>query len=182
MLCVNAAFLKVFTGNGNLPAMREKQGVWSYVSAVALAGLVFFVFWALQNYGPESAVRRFHRVVARIGTYLPPEQPYDPRLIRAEDLYELSQLTNGAHNTDDLALLIDVIARRGVYLKARTSLARTDYKTARHALVVQVSRYPNNREEVAVFVVDKVRDSWTINARSTALLLRNLNSQPGPVF
>ena len=36
---------------------------WSIVAAAALAAVTLFVFYTLQDIGPESAIRRFHEAV-----------------------------------------------------------------------------------------------------------------------
>ncbi len=162
--------------------LKDKTSAWSYFSSTVLAFLVLFVFWALQNYGPESTVRRFHTVVARICSYVPSSQPYHPRLLKQQDLLEIAQLTGGAQGSPELAALIDGIIRPSIYLKKTRTYPRTDYKTSRNTLVVVVYRLPNGREDAAVFVIDKPDQSWKINAKDTALLLRSLNPQPAPSF
>lgn len=42
----------------NLPAKKT-----SWVPAILLAGITLAVFTSLQNYGPQSAVRRFHQAI-----------------------------------------------------------------------------------------------------------------------
>jgi hypothetical protein len=164
------------------PMVREKTGPWSYLSAAALASLTLFVFWALQNYGPESTVRRFHTVVSRICTYLPPDQPYDPRFLKPQDLAELAALTGNAQNTESLASLIDGITRPMIYAKTSYSIPLTDYKTNRQTLVVVMYRSPAGGQNSAVFVVGKPKRTWIIDSKWTALLLRSLNPQPNPAF
>ena len=160
---------------------RGKTGAWPYLSAATLALLVLFVFWALQNYGPESTIRRFHGVVAHICTYLPPEQPYDPRLLRREDYVELAHLTGGAQNSKSLAGLVDGV-RGSIYFRQTFSIARNDYKTTRHTLVVVVYKSRKGEQNAAVYVVDKPDQSWIINAGDTALLLKNLNPRSRSMF
>src|SRR4051812_38516877 len=45
--------------------MKLSRSIQAFIPAVVLAALVLFVFSTLQNYGPESAVRRFHEGILR---------------------------------------------------------------------------------------------------------------------
>jgi hypothetical protein len=48
-------------GGRYIRLMAERSGAGAPVPAILLAAITLAVFWILQDYGPESAIRRFHQ-------------------------------------------------------------------------------------------------------------------------
>ena len=79
--------------------MKEQLARSSIIPAALLAALVIFVFFTLQNYGPESAVRRFHEGVLDQNYSEIDEdvlQPVDPNKVGDLENFVVSKLAAGA--------------------------------------------------------------------------------------
>jgi hypothetical protein len=160
--------------------LKERPAVASYLAAAGLAGLTIFVFWAFQNYGPESSVRRLHTVVSRFCSYVPPEMPYDPSLLRREDALELESVLLDPIGSRGTRIMIDFLVRPAIYGNARFSIYKTDYPSPRTAVTAALYSPPmGGIPTTGIFVVQKPVRSWRINARRTVELAPQL---PGPAF
>ncbi len=122
-------------------------------AAGVLALAVGFVFATLRDYGPESAVRRFHRAVQvrdwndlRRVTAQPLESPSVQRLAA-----EVARLTQGRH---------------------QHRLVRMDRSPVQaHAAVVY--SYPGGLREVRIWIVDLKDGTWKVDADKTLTTLRD---------
>lgn len=48
--------------------MQQPKSVYSIVAAAALAAITLFTFYVFRDFGPQSAIRRFHMAVAKLDT------------------------------------------------------------------------------------------------------------------
>ena len=141
-------FVKVLYGYDS--AMRFRRDP-SLVAAVVLAAVTLSVFGVFQNYGPESAVRRFHHAVAikddaEIGQVS--TQPADSSAVMDLKRFVTRALANG-----------------GSGYRILTS-ERTDTQ------VVMLARYEGLPP--IVWVVVKTRDRWRVDPYLTLQGLQRL--------
>jgi hypothetical protein len=135
-----------------------KARVPTAVAAAVLATLTLTVFYVLQDYGPQSAVRRFYAAVA------------------TDNNAALQQVVDVRYDDPDVFYIkkfVLIFVAKGI----QPQLARIDRQgdTVRVAVVYHLP----NRETIAiVWIVDKKRHLWTINAALTAKALRD--SLPPP--
>ena len=122
-------------------------------AAGVLALAVAFVFYTLRDYGPESAVRRFHRAVQvrywtdlRRVTVQPLESPSVQHLAA-----EVARLTQGTH---------------------RHRLVRMD-RGRDQARAAVVYSYPGGLREVRIWIVELQGRTWKVDADKTLTTLRD---------
>lgn len=123
-------------------------------AAATLAVVTLAVFGVFQNYGPESAVRRFHHAVAN------------------GDARELAQVIEGSANTSavrDLSRFVDEALRAS---GANYQIVTSDRTPTQ---VDMLARY-EGRPPI-VWVVVKDRDRWRIDPYLTYQGLRKLGYQ-----
>lgn len=127
-------------------------------AALALAASTLAVFGVFQNYGPESAVRRFHHAVATDGSD------------RSRLDQELSQVVMGSPEssaTQQLAaFLSNVLASGSGYSIVKSERSPT-----------QVDILAVYGHKTIVWVVIKARDRWRIDPYLTIQALRRLGYQ-----
>lgn len=125
-----------------------KAATSSLIAAVVLAILTGGVFWVLQDYGPESALRKFHRAAIN------------------REWRELEGVVipgSYRQNVELLASMVDTYARLGARYRLN-SVKRGNGKV--QALVEYV--FPNGRRSDTVFwIVDKAKDGWRVNVNET---------------
>ena len=135
---------------GTLLLMRI-AGIPGLGAAAALAAVTLGVFATFQNYGPESAVRRFHHAVAN------------------QNLAELSQVIAGSPSTSavhDLGVKVDEA------LKASNANYRI-VKSERSPTQVEMLALYQGRPPI-IWVVVKARDRWRIDPYLTLQASRKL--------
>ncbi len=122
-------------------------------AAAALAVSTLAVFGTFQNYGPESAVRRFHHAVAN------------------DDHKELEQVVSGSPDTS---------AARELEARLKAILANSVkygiVKSERSPTQVEMLAVYDNKKTI-VWVVVKARDRWRIDAYLTLQALQRLGYQ-----
>ncbi|HSI73696.1 MAG TPA: hypothetical protein VK934_11020 [Fimbriimonas sp.] len=158
---------------------RDRAVLLSYLSAGALAALTLFVFWAFQNFGPDSAIRKLHVVVERVNQYLPAEQPFDPRLIEPVDSYEIGELVVDPIGSPSVRWLIDGLIRPRLYAKAKYSLYATKYEGVDRATTVVLYEIPRIKGAIVYVLRKPERKPWQVDASETAKLLRDLRRPVG---
>ena len=127
---------------------RGAAQIGSLFAALLLAGLTAGVFWVLQDYGPESALRKFHRAAVN------------------RNYRELTQLVAPNSYEDSLNRLyymVDTFARSG----AQYQLLYVKRENKR--VVAEVAyAWPNRKLVVPVFwVVEKFPGGWKVNVNQT---------------
>jgi hypothetical protein len=134
---------------------RGRASISSLVSALVLAVLTGGVFWILQDYGPESALRKFHRAAVN------------------RDLRELSQVVTQdsfRQNVELLAAMVEGYARNG----ARYQLREVNRQNRRVIAEVEYV-FPNRGLSVPMFwVVVKDREGWKVSANDTEAVRRRM--------
>src|SRR2546423_11378130 len=126
--------------------MNASGSFKAVVSALVLAGLVLFVFGTLQNYGPESAVRRLHEaVLTRNQTEVDDVilQPSNPEEIARIEQVIWDALSQGAH-----IRLFD--------------LSRSPTK-----VMVKVIYHAGDRAGYQVWATQKTKDGWKVDIHRT---------------
>ncbi len=140
---------------GNLARVAEQARHGAKYAAAALLALVTLaVFYVLQDYGPESAIRRFHRA-AQNG-----------------DVRELQRVTAEPVTNPAVGEMYNWV-RRMQRIGGRYRLARVERQPTRvyAALVYEI---PNGEQYATVWVVVKPRGStlWQVAATDTRTILR----------
>ena len=121
-------------------------------AAATLAILVLAVFSVLQDYGPESAIRRFHDAVRR------------------DDVRALAQVTEEDPRdarVQHLAQNVALLSKQG----ANYRILRMDREPRQVAAEVQYV-LPDGRQGRTVWVVVKTRRTWRVEASETGRYFR----------
>ncbi|MGV3614879.1 MAG: hypothetical protein ACO1SV_06050 [Fimbriimonas sp.] len=122
-------------------------------AAALLATVTLGVFYVLQDYGPESAIRRFHRAV------------------QARDSGELARVTEQPIDSPEVQELIrwvDQTSRFG----ARYQLLRVE-RQRREVYAALDYTAPNGENYATVWVVEKKGETWKVDAVRTVTILRD---------
>ena len=115
--------------------------------AAALGALTLSTFFVLQDYGPESAIRRFHQAIAE------------------RDLQELAKVTEQEINTNAVAQLVWRV--RSIDPTAQNyRLLRTD-RSSREVRVEVGYRTPPGYVVVLPWIVQKTGSAWRVDAIET---------------
>jgi hypothetical protein len=141
-----------------------KRSAW--LPAIVLAAVTFGVFFALQDYGPEGAVRRFHES------------------IRREDSKALQEVLQEPVASDEAKQL--VFSTRALLRNGPAGLLGTR-RGGRNVQMLVTYRDPFGRAFPIVFFVDKRPGSrqWKISASKTNVAIRDylrtlMNQPPTP--
>jgi hypothetical protein len=145
----------------------------AYLAAAALAVVTLFVFYTLQNYGPESAVRKFNALLQTAAQ--------DPEHII--DRNQLASLVLPPQDQHNLPFLIRQFApyfadgARFTIVKQADGDSYPRGSWTEHTVHVVVAyQLPASQLDYAVWVA--ARDSsgyWKIDADLTATLRRDVN-------
>lgn len=125
----------------------RRQAVANYGPAVVLLGLVLLVFAVLQNYGPQSTVRRYHMA------------------IQDRQLAALSRVLVEPVDSPPSQLLNSFVARQLQIANYRI-VARDDQADGIRLLVVYSARQGRWTYPV-VFFTEKSGSRWRVNASKT---------------
>lgn len=125
-----------------------KQRLPGLLAACILAVLTLGAFFILQDYGPDSAVRRFHEA------------------LRRGDPAELQQVVDEPIS-DQTVQYVCAFVKPLLQEGDQIQLARTDRQGDQDDVVV-VYRRPNGQTLAIVWIVDRRASIWKINARLTA--------------
>ncbi len=124
----------------------------STVPAIALALLTLTVFWVLRDYGPESAIRRFHDAVL------------------SNDAQAVAQVTDDDFNDPSVQRLINNV----IFLGQRGATYRIlgmQRETRRVAAEVQYN-LPDGKAGRTIWIVVKPRRTWKVEASETGQYFR----------
>jgi hypothetical protein len=124
----------------------------AYLAAAALAVVTLFVFGTLQDYGPESAIRRFHHAIA------------------TNNLDELQQVTEQPATSSNVRQIVQTAAIVAQGVPYRIMKMDRSSNEVRAAVVYTL---PYGRQAAVVFVVDKEGRSWKIDADKTVTVLKD---------
>ena len=124
-----------------------KAATASLIAALVLALLTGGVFWVLQDYGPESALRKFHRASIN----------HEWR-----DLGEVVMSGSYRQNVEVLANMVETYARLGARYQLQQVRRQNGKVLARVEYV-----FPNGRRDPVFWVVDKAKDGWRVNVNET---------------
>lgn len=128
--------------------MRPPKPVYSYLAAAGLAAVTLVTFFSFRDWGPESAVRRFHIAATQ------------------RNWSTVDQLTiEGADNRDTRALVAEIVAlaRTGAHFEIIGS------KERRGVGVVSVEyQFPNGMSAGAAWYVRQATASqWRVDCSRT---------------
>lgn len=134
------------------PRKPIKAKIPGSLTAAILAVVTLGAFAILQDYGPVSAVRRFHEAVAK------------------GDAAALQQVVMEPVKDEDVQYLVQGISNELVN-HVQPVLARTDRQGDQDDVVVTYNQ-PNGQTLAIVWIVDHRNSLWKINADQTATALR----------
>ena len=139
---------------GNLPLVAQRLRKMAKVgAATTLAVVVLGVFFVLQDYGPESAIRRFHRAV-QVG-----------------DVRELARVTKQPISSRAVADLSGWVQQMR-HVGARYRLLRVD-RQPREVYAALEYVLPDGQTYPTVWVVEKPRETWQIDAARTVTIIED---------
>lgn len=124
----------------------------SLVPAIALAALTLTVFWVLRDYGPESAIRRFHDAVLN------------------RDTNALAQVTDNDLNDISTQRLIKNVVLLGEG-GATYRILGMQRETRRVAAEVQYN-LPDGKSGRTIWIVVKRNRVWKVEASETGQYFR----------
>ena len=141
----------------------------SLFPAILLGALVLFTYSTLQNYGPESTLRKFHTAIREInqsqlaGKGIPKSDWNDLRATLSEDLGEIDGTTDP--QTKEILQRVTLLMEAGYTY----SLARMDRRFPREVRIAVVYQKGKLPPTSMVWVVDKPSGGreWKISARKT---------------
>lgn len=132
---------------------RASQTTSSYLAAIVLAAVTLGVFFALRYYGPESAVRRFHRASL------------------LDDRAELQRVTRQPIDSQNVQILRAQV-REAARMRAYIQMRSVDRQPSR---VVVEAVYLVPRGGNTIFWVVRKRDGlWQVDAIDTLRLIEQL--------
>lgn len=133
------------------PVDAGQKRLWTYLSAGALTFLTLYVFFRLQDYGPESAIRRFHADVLDNNT---------------EDLQRVTERPITSYN----AVLLRSYVRSWLSSGWSYQLLRMErFPDQVRAAVVYTP--PHGAEIPLIWVVEKDGRAWKVNADKTVTVI-----------
>jgi hypothetical protein len=150
--------------------------LWSYASACGLAAVTLFVFFVLQDFGPESSARRFNSLGNKLTSYIPGTVRVRLDLLRKEEAIELNRITTNYPNDPALADLLEFV-REQAYVHASFEIVRLDYKTP--TLAIAVIRYVSANPNLTgyyVWILELKQGEWRINPKRTQDTFAEMNS------
>lgn len=137
------------------PALRPK-GV---IAALILAVITLTVFYNLRDYGPESAIRRFHEGLAKlIGS-------------NGQDVSGVEAAAEPPQSAANFQLVVQYVRElvaRGIPYRIMKMDREPDEVSA-----TAVYGAPGGRQIAIIWVVDKDGPAWKVNIDKTATILRD---------
>lgn len=123
------------------------------MAAAALAVITLSVFYVLQDYGPESAIRRFHHAV-QVGD--------------ANELARVTEQSLQDPSTSELARWVNQMSRLGAHYR----LLRVDREPSKVYAALEYV-LPNGETYPTVWIVDRTErgGTWRVDAQSTVMVL-----------
>ena len=136
----------------------RRRALTGGIVSLVVAAITITVFGVLRDYGPESAIRKFHEAVAK----------HDP-----QELLRVSTQGLDSYAEQWLVGRVEDNLRRGAWYR----VARMD---RRPGLVVAEIDYvsPDGTEEQSVWTVVLVEKRWLVDAEQTGAFRRILRRRP----
>ncbi len=132
--------------------MKKLGGsVSAIIAAVVLALGTVTVFWVLQDYGPQSAIRRFHLAVAENNSV---------------DMQQVVAQPVTSSDVQELIRGVVFLTSNGPY-----QIARMD-RQPREVAAAAVYSLPGGQRQVLIWVVVKDHRLWRVDATRTLDLLK----------
>ena len=146
--------------------MKLSQSIQAFIPAAFLAALVLFVFSTLQNYGPESAVRRFHEGILRM------------------DRAEIDEVTVAAHSEAEAEEKAHVEGLIYDILNENRNVRLRDLQRSPKQVDVTVLYFSGNGTALgnAPYVTVKEVTGWKVDVHKTLVLWNKMfrpSVQPG---
>ncbi len=139
---------------GNLASMHGKPlRASAALSAVALTLLTLFVFWVLQDYGPESAIRRFHDAVLNGDTHVLAQVTQED--IRDPRVAHLAQAVTWLDQQGARSVIL------GMHREPKLVAAEVQYTL------------PDGGEGRTWWIVVKIQRTWKVDASQTGQYFRS---------
>jgi hypothetical protein len=145
----------------------SRPGPSSIAAAIGLALITLFVFFVLQDFGPESTARRFNSMGDRLVSYIPPTVHCKLSLLRDKEARELADISVNFPNDPRLQFLLDQV-RDMAYSHASFEIVRLDYRNP--SLAIAVVRYrPAGEQDSAysIWIIELKDNAWRINPQKT---------------
>ncbi|HZH97643.1 MAG TPA: hypothetical protein VEX38_01615 [Fimbriimonadaceae bacterium] len=133
--------------------MSREKSYTSLAASAVLAILTLLVFFVLQHYGPESAVRRFHQAVLN------------------DSARELALVTVQTPGDPDVQFLSQMV-RDSVRTGANIRLGRVERE--RNRAVAEVGYVYPRGVRVIYWVVERKPAGWMVNGKATTDLFRRM--------
>lgn len=149
----------------------------AFIPAGLLALVTLGVFYVTQNYGPESAVRRFHTVGLHANSVFNAGQPFNYQLLQPYDLLELAEVTSPSVRDPNVARLMDDWVRPVGLYNARYEIARIDYIHPDQATVAVIYNYPMHPPSAMVWIATLKNNTWKVEVDLTAKIVREMGGQ-----
>lgn len=152
--CVDAEAKSGFSCNGKIGPMADLgKRMTGWLAALLLSALTLSVFAVLQNYGPESAVRRFHEAAVN-------RNAEQLRRVSVRDLQDMP--------TRYLTFRVDELIRSGTRIQIRRTI-----REPRRVLVEVRYFFPGGGQTSLWWHVERQPNGeWRVNARRTLELAR----------
>lgn len=120
----------------------------SILSSVVLAAITLLVFYMLQDYGPESALRKFHEAIVQ------------------RDAQTLNEVTMGGTQSQDVREAVSAIGSFLIQSGARYRLLRTDHR-GRQVGAEVVYIFPSGQTRTIYWIIVKSGNSWKVDPTAT---------------
>jgi hypothetical protein len=128
-----------------------------WLTSILLSLVTLFVFFTLQNYGPDSTVRKFHLAAREL------------------DRDEAATLVYPDFDSSSTQELWTLVA--GLLANGRTDFEITHFqRKANQAAIVVRYRFPNGEQRTLIWLVNRIEGKWRIDTRETTLAARYLMS------
>jgi hypothetical protein len=126
----------------------------SWIPAFLVAGLTLFVFFVLQNFGPQSAVRRFHNAILR------------------RDSTELRASVLESTDSKSVRVLVDGVSR--LLLNGPPALAGSRHEPNEEQLLLTYRDDQGNVFPIVFFVEKRPgQRNWKVNSSKTSIAFEN---------
>ena len=126
-----------------------------WLTSILLSLITVFVFWTLQNYGPDSTVQKFHKAAM--------EQ-------KREDAVPLVSPDFDSSATQELWMTLVGLMANG---QTNYTITHHQRKVNQEVIVVRY-RLPNNEMRTLLWNVTRLDGKWVIDTRQTTLAARYL--------
>ncbi len=139
--------------------MAPKPAGIAYLAAVLLAAITLFVFGTLRDYGPESAVRRFHDAVSH------------------HDAADLAKVAIEPIDSSSVQTLVGWIGQLDKMSVSAPQLA-AERREPNQVSEVTLFHLQYGQEAPIVWIVVRSTSGWKVNAQETVAASEALRAAP----